>query len=127
MKLTMVKLVHFLTLLSMLCMFWASTPSVATTCMPGTDINACCSAGTCDTDMACLCCDLGTSNSDLANNGQAVESKLPVLLPPSKQPPVSLPTWTLSPEQVASALVKPVFGTAAQPAKLYLVNRSLLI
>src|ERR1700722_12655087 len=118
----MVKLVHFLTLLSMICMFWASMPSVATVCMPGTDVNACCSAGACETDMACLCCDLDTSNSDLANDGQAVESKLPVLVPPSKQSPVSLPTWRLSPEQIASALVKPVLGKAAQPAKLYLVN-----
>jgi hypothetical protein len=127
MVMDMQRLLHLLTLLSMLAMFWVSMPSEATACIPASTVNECCSAAKCTPAMTCLCCGKRASNSAVLSSAQAIERYLVVSLVPSKQV-LSVPSvWLIDHRRTEPTVLKPLSVKAQQPVKLYLVNRSLLI
>src|ERR1700722_4309938 len=126
MAVEMKRIVHLLTLMSMLAMFWVSTPSQTTACIPATTVNECCAAGKCDAAMICVCCRTAESSSTLSSNDLTTGHKLALQVTPRQAASFQSDRFTDRRERPASA-ARHAGYLVCQPIKLYLLNRSLLI
>ena len=123
----MKQIAHLLTLLGMVSMLWASTPSQSTVCLPNTAINQCCESGLCDPGQLCVCCEKAVSPSALAGRNAASESSQSLqVLPASRSilAPMTMPSDSARHQLQISALERP---SEIHPVKLYLLHRALLI